>query len=97
MKWLVLLGLIIMIAAFIAARYRRQLQTAVYVWKMFRKMRRMNGESKRQIDKKDSAENIPLVRCAKCGKWIAQNKALNLRSKNFFCSTNCMEQAVKVG
>ena len=39
MKWLILLGLLIILVIIIAARYRRQIQMAIYVLRMFRKMR----------------------------------------------------------
>ncbi len=101
MKWLILLLLIVFAFALVAIRYRRQIQTGIYVWRMFRKMRQTGNTDKksageRQINESVNSDNIPLVRCAKCGKWIPQTKALNLRSKNFYCSYNCMETAVKV-
>jgi ribosomal protein S26 len=79
-----------------ALRYRRQLQTALYVWRMFKKMRRMNDTKEKQIEKKETTGDVQLIRCAKCGTWIPQKNALKLRSKTFFCSANCMEKAVEV-
>ncbi len=96
MKWLILLLLFLVLAAIIAMRYRRQLQTGLYVWRMFRKMRQVGKTESRQVETKNTERDVPLVRCAKCGIWIPKNKALNLRSKNFYCSTNCIETAVKV-
>jgi len=103
MKWLILLGLLSMVVVFVGARYRRQIQTGIYLWRMFRKMRQTGktvGSStagEKRINESGNAKNVPLVRCAKCGKWIPQTAALNLRSKTFFCSSNCLENAVKVG
>ncbi len=96
MKWLILLLLIAVVGILIAVRYRRQIQTGIYFYRMFRKMRQMGKSSEKQIDKKETASDVPLVRCAKCGKWTPQTKALNLRSKTFYCSSNCLESAVKV-
>ncbi len=101
MKWLILLLLILLVVVFVAIRYRRQIQTGIYVWRMFRKMRQMGKSSEKsdgdkRINETANTKNAPLVRCAKCGKWIPQTEALNLRSKNFYCSYNCMETAVKV-
>jgi len=96
MKWLILLILFGGLIAIIAMRYRRQLQTALYVWRMFKKMRQMNKTEERQIEKKETANDVQLIRCAKCGTWIPQKNALKLRSKTFFCSANCMEKAVEV-
>lgn len=96
MKWLIILGLLFILGTFIYLRYRRQIQTGIYVWKMFRKMRQASKPIEKQIDKRDDLGQAALVKCAKCGTWVPQQNALNLRSKTFYCSTNCMERAVKV-
>ncbi|MBA3633139.1 MAG: hypothetical protein H0W58_10090 [Acidobacteria bacterium] len=95
-KLLILILLILVLAAIIAWRYRRQIQTALYLWRMFRKMRQMDKPPEKRIEKQENAKDLQLIRCAKCGTWIPQKNALNLRSKTFYCSANCMEQAVKV-
>ncbi len=97
MKWLILLLLIAAAVILIATRYRRQIQMGIYVFRMFRKMRQMGKADEKQIQEKERPKDVQLVRCAKCGTWIPQTKALNLRSKVFYCSANCMETAVKVG
>ncbi len=97
MKWLIILGLLFIFGAVIALRYRRQIQTAIYVWKMFQKMRQAGKPAEKQIEKQEKTGEASLVKCAKCGTWIPQKKAFNLRSRAFYCSANCMESAVKVG
>lgn len=97
MKWLIILGLLFILWTFVVVRYRRQIQTAIYVWKMFRKMRQAGKPTEKQIGKQESLGQASLVKCSKCGTWIPQKNALNLRSKIFYCSANCMESAVKVG
>ena len=97
MKWLILLALLFAAAALIAVRYRRQIKMAIYVWQMFRKMKQVGKAGEKRIEKPADAKDIALVRCAKCGTWIPQNKALNLRSANRYCSTVCLETAAKVG
>ncbi len=97
MKWLIILALIVVLAIFIANRYRKQIQMALYVFRMFRKMRQMSKIEEKQIDAKANSEQTALVNCAKCGTWIPQNKALKLRSGVFYCSANCLETTAKVG
>lgn len=97
MKWLIILSLIFVVWMFVAVRYRRQIQTAIYVWKMFKKMRRASKPAEREIEKKENSVEVSLVKCAKCGAWTPQTNALNLRSKTFYCSANCMENAVVAG
>lgn len=92
-KILVILFLISVLFGLVALRYRKQIQTALYLFRMFRKMRQMSrAPEEKQIEKTES--DGQLVKCARCGTWIPQNKALNLRSKTFYCSANCMENAV---
>lgn len=94
MKYLVILLLLVLIAAVIAVRYRRQIQMALYMWRMFRKMRQMSKSDEKQIETKEPEANSPLVKCSNCGTWVIKNTALNLRSNIFYCSSVCMEKAV---
>ncbi len=48
------------------------------------------GEEK-QIERREESKDVPLVRCAKCGTWISQDKILKLGSSNY-CSTACLEK-----
>ncbi len=98
MKWLILLLLFAVLIAVIATRYRRQIIAGIEIWKMFRQVRRqMKPKDEKQIRPQTASKSdVQLVRCAKCGKWINESNALNLRSKTFYCSTNCMEQAVNI-
>ncbi len=99
MKWLVVLVLLAIVVIFLVARFRRQIQTAIYVFKMFRKMRQMSKPEKTPEKQLDNAQpsDVQLVRCTKCGSWIPQNTAMKLSKNTFYCSSKCMENAVKVG
>jgi hypothetical protein len=97
MKWVILFGLLVILAAVIAARYRQQIKMVIYVWQMFRKMRRASGANEeKQIDKQENKKDAALVRCAKCGVWIPQNKSLILRSGSKYCSTTCLEKTAQI-
>jgi len=96
MKWLIILGILIVILVLIATRYRHQIKMAIYIWRMFRKMRQVGKTDEKQIEKQENSQDAALVRCAKCGTWIPQNKALNLRSGIFYCSKVCLEVPAKV-
>ena len=96
MKWIIILGLIFIVLMLIVSRYRKQIQMALYVFRMFRKMRQMSKSEEKQIDVKANSTETNLVNCAKCGTWIPQNKALKLRSGVFYCSSDCLETNVKV-
>lgn len=96
MKWLILLILFLVLLAIIAVRYRRQINVGIEIFKMFRQLKNQTKSGKKKLDKKAEDKAVPLVRCARCGTWTPQTSALNLRSKTFYCSTNCMEKAVSL-
>jgi hypothetical protein len=96
MKWLIILLVIVVVAILIISRYRKQIQMALYVFKMFRKMRQISKNEEKQINPTIEPIQSALVNCAKCGTWIPQNKALKLRSGVFYCSKNCLETMTKV-
>ncbi len=98
MKFLIILVLLAILAMFIWRRYRLQIQTALYVFRMFRKMRQMSKAEipEKQIEKTSNPEDVQLVRCAKCGSWTPQTNALKLGGNNFYCSAKCLEKAVEV-
>ena len=97
-KILIVLLLLLVLLGLVALHYRKQIQMALYVFRMFRKMRQMSladQPAEKQIEKTETAaRDVQLVKCSRCGTWIPQTKALNLRSKTFYCSANCMESAV---
>jgi hypothetical protein len=97
MKWLFILVLLSILVMFVVTRYRRHIQTGIYVLKMFRQMRRMNKPEKqeKQIENTSNPNDVELVRCAKCGSWMPQNTALKFSKNTFYCSSKCIEQAVK--
>ena len=96
MKWLILLGLLLILLLIIALRYWRQIQTALHLWRMFRQFKKASKPTETKIESRESDKNAPLVRCAKCGKWVTETDALNLRSKTVYCSANCMEKAARI-
>lgn len=99
MKWLIILGLFLALAAFLAVRYRRQIQMGIYVFRMFRKMREMSragAEPEKQINKNSDKKDVPLVRCTKCGSWKPQTESLKFGGNVYYCSSNCMEKAVRI-
>ena len=95
MKLLIILALFLLVLALIAFRYRKQIQTAIYMWRMFQKMRRFNKTPEKSIPTKANRKDAPLVRCASCGNWTPETNVLKLGSKSVYCSANCMEKAVR--
>lgn len=98
MKWLIILGLLAVLLIFVVVKFRKHIQTGIYVLKMFRKMRQMSKPAKqeKQIETANNSSDVELVRCTKCGSWIPQNTALKLSKNTYYCSSKCLEAAVKV-
>lgn len=96
MKWLFIFFLLLLIFALVALRYRRQVQTARQMWRIFRQVRQAAKPPEKITERRVPEKSKRLVRCAKCGKWLAPSEALNLRSKTFYCSANCMERAARI-
>jgi formylmethanofuran dehydrogenase subunit E len=94
MKWLVLLALLVLVCGLIALRFRPQIQAALQIWRMFKQINQTNQPIEKEIPKREKIANEALVRCAKCGKWIPQSNALNLRKQTFYCSSSCVEKAI---
>lgn len=95
MKFLIILLLFLLVLALIAYRYRKQIQTAIYMWRMLKKMRQLNKTPEKRIENKANQKDAPLVRCASCGNWMPETKVLKLGAKSVYCSANCMEKAVR--
>lgn len=96
MKWLIILVILLIVAAIVAVRYRRQIQTAIYMYRMFRKMREMSKppakQKEKQIDRKNDLSDVQLVRCTGCGNWVAQTEVLKMGNKISYCSAACIEK-----
>jgi len=93
MKWLIILVLVLVLIAIIAYRFRKQLQTVYLMWLTIRRLRKQVKPAQKQVPKRDTAKDTPLVRCSKCDKWTPQDEAVKLKS-NFYCSHTCMEESL---
>ena len=64
MKWLILLILFLILMALIVVRFRRQINTGIEIFKMFRQLRNQTKPREKKLAKKAANESVPLVRCA---------------------------------
>ncbi len=95
-KFLFIIILLFLACALIAVRYRKQVRAAIYAWRVLTKARQTAKIPEKQIAKTENTNDTQLVRCVKCGTWTPRKNALNLRSKAFYCSVNCLESAILV-
>ena len=95
-KLLVILLILIVVICLIALRYRKQIQAALQIWQMYRKMKSGANPQQQTASKPKLEKNEALVCCARCGKWIAPSEAVKLGGNTIYCSTKCMEKAARL-
>ncbi len=94
----VILAVIAILLLLTAFRYRRQIQAAIQVWRMFRKMREVGkqNEAGQQIPDRSNSGDVELVMCARCNAWRPRSEALKFSRGTFYCSTKCVNEAMNV-
>lgn len=96
MKWLIIIILIFLLVIFVSNRYRKQINGAIRFWKMLQNDPPEEKLTERKIEEKENSKEFQLIKCSACGTWIPQNNAINLNSKIYVCSADCLEKAVKI-
>jgi hypothetical protein len=91
-EFLFILLIIVLLLAFTAFRYRKQIAAVYQFWSLIQGARQnRNAEIPTPVE----IETGPLVNCAKCGRWVAETAAIRLGSRSFYCSSACFERAAK--
>jgi len=93
MKWLLLLIVILAFIGYLVYRYRKYLQTALFMYRTVRQMKRQSTGQQKQVPPRDTSKDSELVRCPRCGKWASKMDSVKLKS-DFFCSHSCMEESI---
>lgn len=94
MKWLIILGLILLLIAVVAWHFRKHIQSAWFIYQTFRKMRsQMRPPTEKPLEPQTRSGDTELVRCPKCNKWMPKDEAVKLKS-DFFCSLSCLEETM---
>jgi hypothetical protein len=93
---LVILGVIAIILGLTAVRYRRQIAGVIQIWRSLKSAREQIKKQSGPVNEEPVASG-KLVNCAKCGTWVPENKAINLRGGTFYCSSTCLEATTNVG
>lgn len=98
MKYLVFLAILALVAFAIYWRLRPYIRGVRRFLGVVREVNRMNSGARAQ-GAADVAPRRPsaaekLVRCASCGTWTAESRAINLRATgSTYCSHSCLESA----
>ncbi|MBC7901040.1 MAG: hypothetical protein H7070_13425 [Saprospiraceae bacterium] len=91
---IVILVVLLILVGLTAFRYRKQLMAMVNVWRMLKSMRQAGRQREDRIEGDNKASG-PLVNCAKCGKWVPEDRAIKLGRTSFYCTAGCMEKSAK--
>lgn len=91
---LIILGVIAMLFALSAFRYRKQLRAAYGVWKAVKDIRagRLPVAPNGTVEERAGGK---LARCMTCGNWQPESKMRRVGNGPMFCSAECFEQAAK--
>ena len=74
--------------ALTAVRYRRQIAAVLHIWRSLKEVRQQVRRSEAPAVEKGSGR---LVNCAKCGTWVPEERAIQLRGGSNYCSSTCLE------
>ena len=87
---LFILGVLILLAALTAYRYRRQIWA---VLEFMNQLKTIREGMKRPQDRipEGPVSKGPLVNCQKCGSWVPEETAIKLGRTAIFCSAKCLE------
>lgn len=89
-----ILLILIVLAGLTAFRYRRQIKAMLNFWRTLQTIRKTGRPANNRIQDEPASAG-PLVNCPKCGKWVAEEKAIKLGRSAYYCSTTCLEASVK--
>jgi hypothetical protein len=81
---------VLVLLALTAIRYRKQITAVIRFSRMLR-----NAGATKPIGNAERRKDVvvPLAKCAKCGTWVPQTRAIKFGPGNYYCSSKCMEAA----
>ena len=75
--------------ALTAIRYRKQIAAVLHIWRSLKTVRQQVKQNQPSaVETKTSGR---LVNCAKCGTWVPEERAIQLRGGSNYCSATCLE------
>ena len=90
---LLILTVIAVLILLTAVRYRRQLRAMFEFWRVVKRMRLQPGRS--EVADTNQRAAGPLVKCAGCGAWVPEERAVQL-GRTAYCSPACIESTAAV-
>jgi hypothetical protein len=93
---LAILFIVIFVIAVLLMKSRRGI---MFLWRFVRwffAMKKMSASANPQIDQHETVALGRLIRCESCGVWIPRDRSVSIRSRNFFCSNECLEKTAKL-
>jgi hypothetical protein len=81
------------LAALTAIRYRKPIFAAWQIWRSFKEAAKQPGPGERKLPRPDHGGT--LVKCANCGVWTPEDRAVRMRGGAVYCSKACLETKAK--
>lgn len=98
MKLFIIIGLLALFITLLYFRLRPYLKMARRMFGIARDVRHMSRSDPAQPLRSDTATSSKLLRCAACGTWTPDSRAVKLRSSTAtYCSHACMEASAAIG
>ena len=85
---LLIIGVILALTAY---RYRKQIVTMLHIWRSIKAVRQQ-VKGQQTPPPVDNIASGRLVNCSKCGTWIPEERAIELRGGTMYCSAACLEK-----
>lgn len=92
---LIILGVIAVLLALTAYRYRRQIGAFYQFWQVLKQARVQGKRNAKEMNQPAETALGPLVNCVKCGTWVPESKSIKLGPRIYYCSTDCVEKTAK--
>lgn len=91
---LFILVVVMILMAWTAIRYRKQIASVIGFVRMIREgVSSTTGPR----DTKEMKAAVPneLVSCSKCGVWVPHDRAIRFDAKTYYCSKDCVTASLK--
>lgn len=90
-----ILAIVAALLVLTAVRYRKQIATAIGIYREFRRMRSQLTAKKKTPAHEQKPET--LVCCQKCRRWVPESGAIRFGKSVFYCSQDCLRNAAVTG
>jgi hypothetical protein len=89
-KYLIVFAMVLILFAWTAVRYRKQIAGMIGFVRMIRDAANPNRTT-REMRERSSVVPNELVNCVGCRTWIPSDRAIRFDAKTYYCSKECVQ------